>query len=115
MYVEIKDNQLLSWCKNPYLDYEKVDIEYSTFNPEDYTVRDGKLANITNTKPYKDKKAQEQKDTQLVNLKAQIDAIDKQRIRAIAEPEIKDKKSGQTWLDYYTQQIVDLRNQIANL
>lgn len=43
----------------------------------------------------------------------QIDELDKKRIRAIAEPNQKDENT--SWLDYYTSQIVDLREQIGKL
>lgn len=62
-----------------------------------------------------DNSVQVEKDRQRVTLQMQIDILDKKRIRAIAEPQIMDEVSGQTWLDYYTQQIVDLRQQIASL
>jgi len=115
MYVEIKENKLLSWCENPYLDYEYVDIDYSTFAPEKYSVLDGVLTDISDTKGYKDKIAQREKEIALTDLQSQIEALDKQRIRSIAEPALKDSQSGQTWLEYYTNQIQALRVQIAHL
>jgi len=115
MYVEIKDNKLLSWCENPYLNYEYVNIDYSTFDPEKYSVIDGILTDISDTPEYKDKIAQREKESTLINLKSQIDELDRQRIRAIAEPSLKDSQSGQTWLEYYTGQIQALRVQIAQL
>ncbi|MEI8128291.1 MAG: hypothetical protein WCG95_01610 [bacterium] len=115
MYVEIKDNKLLSWCKNPYLDYEYVNIDYSTFDPEKYSVLEGILTDISDTQEYKDKIAQWEKEITLANLKSQIEELDKQRVRAIAEPALKDSQSGQTWLEYYTSQIQALRVQIAQL
>lgn len=48
-------------------------------------------------------------------LQSQIDELDKKRIRAGFEPTVKNEATGQTWLEYYTEQIQDLRNQIANL
>lgn len=49
------------------------------------------------------------------NLKAKIKELDFQRVRAGFEPSIKNETTGQTWLEYYTQQIQDLRNQLQNL
>lgn len=48
-------------------------------------------------------------------IQGQIDKLDKQRIRAMAEPSIKDEETNQTWLEYYTQQIINLRTQIAEI
>lgn len=115
MYVEIKENKLLSWCENPYLDYVYVDIDYNTFNPEKYSVIDGVLTDISQTQEYQDKTSQQEKEITLVNLKLQMQELDKKRIRAIAEPAIKDMESGQTWFEYYTEQIISLRNQISLL
>lgn len=56
---------------------------------------------------------QKEKEIKKNALQKQIDEIDKKRVRAIAEPQLKDAESGQTWLEYYTQQIVSLRQQIA--
>lgn len=115
MYVEIKDNKLLSWCETPYLDYEYVEIDYSTFDPEKYSVIDGILTDVSGTQGYQDKVAQREKETTMADLKLQIEELDKKRIRAVCEPELKDAESGQTWLGYYTQQIQALRAQIAAL
>lgn len=60
---------------------------------------------------------EEYKATQLINkrnnLQNQIDELDIKRIRAIAEPSQKDTIT--TWLDYYTAQIKDLRQQIKEI
>lgn len=54
-----------------------------------------------------------EKQVRKPELQAQIDEIDKKRIRAIAEPALKD--GGKTWLEYYTEQIQELRAQILEL
>lgn len=115
MYVEIKENRLLSWCEKPYLDYEYVDIDYSTFDPEKYNVVEGVLTDISRTQEYLDKASQREKEAILSDLKLQIKDLDEKRVRAVCEPEIKDMESGQTWLEYYTQQIQALRAQIVAL
>lgn len=112
MYVEIKDNKLISWCKNAYLDYQYVDIDYESFDPNKYQVQNGTLVDISDTDSYKNKINEEQKSVKFTDLTLQIEALDKKRIRAIAEPALKDSVSGKTWLEYYTEQIVSLRNQI---
>lgn len=47
------------------------------------------------------------------NLQAQINELDIKRIRAIVEPS--KKTETQTWLEYYTEQIVELRTRISEL
>lgn len=59
MYVEIKDNKLLSWCEKPYLDYEYVDIDYLTFDPNKYEVQNCELVDISQTQEYKGRVAAE--------------------------------------------------------
>lgn len=44
---------------------------------------------------------------------AQIDKLDKKRIRAICEPEQKTKEI--SWLEFYTTQIVELRKQLQEV
>ena len=115
MYVEIKENKLLSWCKAPYLDYEYVNIDHDSFDISKYKVIAGVLTDITATQEYKDWALEVEKEKTLIDLKSQIEELDKKRVRAIAEPQLKDGASGQTWLEYYTSQIQDLRRQIATL
>lgn len=115
MYVEIKENKLLSWCENPYKDYEYVEIDYSTFDPEKYMVNEGVLVDISGTQEYQDKIVQREKEGLVADLKLQLEALDKKRMRAMAEPELKDTESGETWLEYYNQQAKNIRGQIASI
>ena len=115
MYVEIKDDKLLSWCENPYSNYEFVDIEYSTFNPEQYSVIEGKLTDISDTEEYKSKVSSREKEAKSFELAKQIEEIDKKRIRAIAEPSLRNEKTGETWLEYYTGQVTALRKELSLL
>lgn len=44
---------------------------------------------------------------------AELEELDKKRIRAMAEPSMKDEE--QTWLEYYNLQISGLRNELAEI
>ena len=55
------------------------------------------------------------KEIEINELTRQIKDLDVKRIRAIAEPSLRDGASGQTWLEYYTEQIQELRVQISAL
>ena len=59
--------------------------------------------------------AQQEKENLIKNLQLRIEEFDKKRIRAISEPQLKDETSGQTWLEYYTEQIRAIRLQISAL
>lgn len=115
MYVEIKNNKILSWCEKPYSDYKFVDIDYATFSPDKYIVADGELVDITQTQEYISEQTAKENKLLKDNLTAQIHELDIKRIRAIAEPTLRDEASGETWLEYYTQQIINLRSQISCL
>lgn len=55
----------------------------------------------------------QEKEKQIEEIKAQIDFLDIKRIRAMSEPE--EKSDGVTWLEFYTQQIVELRQKLQEL
>lgn len=76
-------------------------------------VINGQIVDISETPEYKQKVLAEQNLIKKAKLQMQIDLLDSKRIRAIAEPKLKDSESGQTWLEYYTQQIQGLRAQIG--
>lgn len=44
---------------------------------------------------------------------SQLDELDKKRIRAIAEPSLKDENI--TWLEYYNSQVTELRKELAEI
>lgn len=115
MYVEIKDNKLISWCRDEYLDYEYVAIDYENFDPEKYEVINGVLTDVSQTDAYKLKLEEKEKLEKKLQLNIEMENLDQKRIRALAEPELKDASSGQTWLEYYTAQIREIRSQLASL
>jgi len=59
--------------------------------------------------------AQQAKTLQKSDLTAQINELDLKRIRAGFEPAVKDETTGETYLEYYTNQIILLRNEISSL
>lgn len=48
-------------------------------------------------------------------IKEKIKQTDLKRIRALCEPSIKDETTGETWLEYYTKQILQYREELNNL
>lgn len=42
-----------------------------------------------------------------------LDELDRKRIRAVAEPSLKDEET--TWLEYYNSQIAELRKELAEI
>ena len=77
--------------------------------PEGYVL----FANYVQTDEYKqmiETRLREEKRQELI---AQIDKLDKKRIRAICEPE--QKTENVSWLEFYTAQIVELRKQLQEV
>ena len=64
---------------------------------------------------YENRKKEENIQSQINVINIQINELDLKRIRAVCEPSIKDETTGETWLEYYNAQVLDLRNQISTL
>ena len=96
--------------------YEDIDDALiDLFNQEKAKIKNQSIVDITKTSEYKSKIAAVEKTLKINNLQSQIDEIDKKRVRAICEPSVKDPNTGQTWLEYYTLQVQELRKEITNL
>lgn len=61
---------------------------------------------------YESKQAQKQEELRIEEIKSRLTELDKKRIRAICENEIKDEETGETWLEYYNEQVKKLRNRL---
>lgn len=64
---------------------------------------------------YQTRKENESLQLEIDSLTSAIQEIDFKRIRALCEPSVKDEESGETWLEYYNAQILDLRTQLQDL
>lgn len=54
-----------------------------------------------------------QKEEQKLNILFQLDELDKKRIRAVCEPSMRTET--QSWLEYYNEQIFQLRKELSEL
>lgn len=115
MYIKIEENILKEWADWEFDGSTFVNVDCSTFESEKYEVQNGELVNISLTEEYLAKKQEEFRQSRIMDLKTEIAELDKKRIRAICEPEIKDEASGQTWLDYYNEQILAKRTELEGL
>jgi len=116
MYVEIKENKLLSWCENPYLDYEFVDINYSTFDPDKYEIQNNQLIDISQTQEYIAEQTAKENAIKKVELQNQIDELEKSQPRAIREIALnKSVDFAMGKLQSIDEQIQDLRTQINEI
>lgn len=78
-------------------------------------IKDNQVEDISDTNEYKIKLAEIEKDKQKAELLKQINEFDIKRIRAGFEPSVKDGITGETYLEYYTNQILLLREQLQSL
>lgn len=80
-----------------------------------WDIVNGKFTDITDTDEYKAKAAKQDAKVKQLTIFDKIKELDEKRIRAIAEPELKDSSTGETWLNFYNAQIADLRKQLSEL
>lgn len=80
--------------------------------PIRYIYTEGQIVDNPN---YEDLKQQQIINERINEINVQLEEYDKKRIRAVCEDEIKDEKTGETWLDYYNAKIYDLRVELQSL
>lgn len=101
-------------CQHQGMKYAEDDA--AIYFLEDYEeIQNGEIINISNTSEYQAKILTKQNEQRKIELKTQISELDLKRIRAGFEPAIKDETTGETYLQYYTNQIIDLRNELSEL
>lgn len=57
----------------------------------------------------------EAKEKRKAEIISELTELDNKRIRAVCEPSIKDEKTGETWLDFYNNEILALRAELSSL
>ena len=88
------------------------DIE---LNPDKYKEINGALSDISNTEEYKKMIEQNQLKIQKSEIERALYELDTKRVRAMCEPSVKDEVTGETWLEYYNKQAIELRNELNKL
>ena len=64
---------------------------------------------------YEKVKKQEEIENKINDINEKLSILDLKRIRAVCEDEIRDEKTGETWLDFYNSQIYNLRVELKSL
>lgn len=98
-----------------YIDYSDTEMAFYNSGSGYSFDENNRIVDITQTDEYKAKIDATEKAEKIRDLQLQISELDRKRIRAMCEPSIKDETTGQTWLEYYTLQIKELREKINNL
>lgn len=117
MYYRIKDGKIYDYADYKYAE-DCLETTITTkaeldSNKENFEIQNKALVDISNTETYLAAKTEKENAARKFEIQTQIDELDKKRIRAIAEPALKDPQNDQTWLEYYTQQIQALRVEMA--
>jgi len=118
-YIYIENNEINGCGETLQIDASTTCIEvsdkiYNEFLSDrlKYVYQSGK---IVSNPDYDSQKSKEEAENKIAGLKIQLEELDKKRIRAVCENEIKDETTGETWLDFYNKEIVNIRNKIAVL
>lgn len=118
-YIYVENENIIGSGEVECLNNEILNIEvtedlYNNFKntTDKYIYRD---KNIIVNPDYKTKKAQENIQNQIEEIKTELNKLDTKRIRAVCENEVKDSETGQTWLEYYNEQVLELREKLNSL
>ncbi len=102
------------YCNENGLHIESTETDFYALEPYQ-TIKNGEIFDLRNDTDYQEQQIQVQTILRKESIVNQIAELDKKRIRAMCEPQIKDSETGETWLDYYNSQIIDLRSQLAEI
>lgn len=78
----------------------------------EYSFENGKWVKLS-TEQTEIRQLKIQNEIRANEIKYELEELDKKRIRAIAEPSLKDENT--TWLEYYNSQIAELRKELAEI
>lgn len=122
MYYVIKDNSMYEFADrlDAILDYPELVQEFEgitmyeyQMNIDKYSVENGKLVDISQTKEYLAKTAEMDKLARKQEIQSELDSLDLKCIRAIREGGVDE--DGVDFLDKYQSQIIELRNEYNSL
>lgn len=96
----------------------KIRIEYhedAAYGLYDYEVyENGNVIDLRETEEYKAEQAIILKEQRKEEILAELETLDKKRIRALSEPD-DIREDGTTWLEYYNNLIALLREELTSL
>ena len=106
--------EIKATLNKPYTDKQRLDFIVEQNHNNSYEIKETDLA--LEAWGYTEEEKEEQENQQeKVALKSKLEELDTKRIRAICENEIKDETTGETWVEYYNSQVIELRKQLNNL
>ena len=120
MYYLFIENEKINGggqCKCLNENIKNIEVNENIYNqyiaePIRYTFSNEKIIENPN---YESEKQKEYITNQILEIQRKLDILDTKRIRAVCEDEIRDERTGETWLDYYNSQVYDLRVELKSL
>lgn len=117
-YIFVEDNERINGCGQCRVlndNITNVEVSEEVYNKfiEDnllYVWDGDKLIDNPN---YEGDNQRRQNQIRIEDIKYELEELDRKRIRAICEPS--DKEPGLSWLEFYNQQIAELREELDNL
>ena len=96
------------------LNYETTQLIFEDYieNKNKY-IWDETTQTIINNPNYEQEQIQKEAERKIEELKLKLEELDKQRIRALCEPS--NRTDDQTWLEYYNEQIIEIRKELQSL
>ena len=78
-------------------------------NSDEYILENNQWRKLS-SEEIENRKKELQDKMRINEILSQLEQLDQRRIRAIAEPSMKDEET--SWLEYYNRQIIELRNEL---
>ncbi len=118
-YLFVENEKIIGAGQCPILNdnIQNIEVSDEIFNEflDDKLKYTYQNSEITKNPEYEKLKEKEQILKQINEIEEKLSVLDLKRIRAVCEDEIRDEKTGETWLDFYNSQIYDLRIQLKYL
>lgn len=118
-YILVEKNKIIGASECLTINEEIKNIEVSEEIYNDYIKNKTKYmyqaGKIIQNPQYEILKQKEYIKKQIEEIVEKLSILDSKRIRAVCEDEVKDEKTGETWLDFYNSQIYDLRIELNSL
>ena len=112
MYLGYQNNKIKFYTETP-LNMALYNIDRIEETQNEYALEGNEY--VIKDSEWEEKQRQKEIEEEKISIKLQLAELDTKRIRAICENEIKDETTGETWLEYYNNQVIDLRRRLNSL
>lgn len=96
----------------PYTEEQRIEFIVEQNHNNGYEIRETETA-IEAWGYTQEEITEQEKEIRLSELKKELEDLDKKRVRAVCEPSMKTET--QSWLEYYNEQVAQIRQVMARL